>query len=287
MKGFTRASAAVVAVVVALVAASVGSAGDQTWYWSEYGAAHALYVNGIRWSNAFDSMRQTHCWGLGHWLVDSSGDRHFSHFYCTVWPKQDDQYNVIVNVSGPSTYAVAWAGYAQKTTWYWPAQMTADALAKNGIRWSSSTDPVSTDSCSPFGEWLRRDGYLYYKNFYCSVHSTARAPYTVVVTVSDKLLYAVHWVAFDTQLPAAPALPKPVTASSSTSGGASTTPSVASKALMDSILASSLLQSQREQAYRSFHNYSVPNAADSLTGADGCRSDPNYLSYAYSTYGAC
>jgi hypothetical protein len=57
-----------------------------------YGAAHALYVNGIRWSSGTDLMRQTHCWGLGHWLVDTAGQRHFSHFYCTATPTRGSQY---------------------------------------------------------------------------------------------------------------------------------------------------------------------------------------------------
>jgi hypothetical protein len=287
MRHVRFAFAAVVALF-AVAAASAAGADDGTWYWSEYTAAHALYVNGIRWSSGTDTMRQTHCWGLGHWLVDSSGGRHFRHFYCTVWPQNDAQYDVVVNVTGESLYAVNWAGYEHKSTWYWPAQMTANTLVKNGIRWTSASDPVSSDSCSPFGEWLRRSGTYYYKHFYCAVRSSARSPYTVVVSVTDKLVYDVRWVAYDAQLPATPTLPTPVTSTSSASGGASTTTSIASnKAVWNQILGQALLQSQQQQIYSTWHNSSIPNTADWLTGQVACRSDPNAFSYAYSSYTAC
>jgi hypothetical protein len=86
---------------------AAGSSADSTWYWSEYGAAHALYLNGITWRSGVDRMRQRHCWRLGHWLVETDGTRLFSHFYCTATPTSGSRYDVIVNVTGPSLYAVS------------------------------------------------------------------------------------------------------------------------------------------------------------------------------------
>jgi len=115
-----RISVAALVAALALTAAAAGASGsvvlsgaDARWYWSEYGAAHALYVNGITWRNSIDRMRQTHCWGLGHWLVETDGTRLFSHFYCTATPLKGSQYDLVVNVTGPSLYAVSFAGYVK------------------------------------------------------------------------------------------------------------------------------------------------------------------------------
>ena len=187
--------------------ASATTMTDTTWYWSEYGAAHTLYLNGITWRTGVDRMRQTHCWGLGHWIVDSSGGRHFSHFYCTATPASGSQYDVVMNVTGQGTYAVSFASYVKPQTWYWPAQYTANALYNNGITWPGTTDSVTYDACSPFGASLQGRG-VYYQHFYCSIRSGNRDPYTVIVNVTDKLAYTVKWVAFDDQLPATPAAPR-------------------------------------------------------------------------------
>jgi hypothetical protein len=282
-------------------------AADTSWYWSEYSIAHALYLNGIHWSNGDDRMRQTHCWGLGHWLVDTGGQRRFSHFYCTATPTTGSQYDVIVNVTGPSVYAVAFASYAQpQQTWFWPAQLTANALYKNGVRWANTTDPVVSDSCSPFGEQLSKSGYVYYKHFYCSVRSSARSQYTVVVTVTGKLAYAVHWVAFDDQLPATPTAPRPVVAQTATSSGSSSsgTPdpfdpiaiATAKSAPMDQRTRDQIGKMLAEQAMtrdtiiqnqHRFGSSSVPNSNDYQNDAVGCTNDPYSGNRSYTTVASC
>jgi hypothetical protein len=289
---------------------------DSTWYWSEYGAAHALYLNGITWRSGVDRMRQTHCWGLGHWLVEADGTRLFSHFYCTASPTSGSQYDVIVNVTGSSLYAVSFASYVKPQTWYWTSQYTANALFKNGIRWAGTVDPVSSDACSPFGPHMPSDG-SYFQHFYCLVHTRARSPYTVVVNVTDKLLYQVKWVDFDDQYPATPAQPRPsvATAASSASGGGGastsvppvnstpscandifcnvvnyveTAPSSTSHSWIDDALVNSALSESAKRAIRSaWGNDRVPNGADTWTDQVGCRNHAYPQMTAFSSVTAC
>ena len=298
--------------------ASATTMADTTWYWSEYGAAHTLYLNGITWRSGVDRMRQTHCWGLGHWIVDSSGGRHFSHFYCTATPASGSQYDVVMNVTGQGSYAVSFASYVKPQTWYWPAQYTANALYNNGISWAGATDSVSYDACSPFGASLQGRG-VYYQHFYCSIRSSNRDPYTVVVNVTDKLAYTVKWVAFDDQLPATPAAAPSVaqTATSSASGGAASTtapPSTstpdpdcdiycnllryvgtktppldaASRAIYDKMLAgATLTASEKALLAAQWRAGEVPTGAGIQAGEVECRDDAYPQTAMYTSVTAC
>jgi hypothetical protein len=322
MKRLLLIAVAALAAVLGLTgfAATASATTTTTWYWSEYGAAHTLYLNGITWRSGVDRMRQTHCWGLGHWIVDSSGGRHFSHFYCTATPASGSQYDVVMNVTGQASYAVSFVSYVKPQTWYWPAQYTANALSKNGITWPGTTDSVTYDACSPFGPSLQGRG-VYYQHFYCSIRSSNRNPYTVVVNVTDKLVYTVKWVAFDDQLPATPAAPPSVaqTATSSASGGAVSTtvppststaapdpdcdmycnmlryvgmktppPDATSRAIYEKMLAgATLTASEKALLEAQWQAGEVPTGAGIQAGEVGCRDYANPQTTMYTTATAC
>jgi hypothetical protein len=73
---------------------------------------------------------------------------------------------VIVNLTAPSVYAVAFASYgAAEADVVLAHAADRNALYKNGVRWGNTTDPVTGDSCSPFGQQLTSNGYLYYKHY--------------------------------------------------------------------------------------------------------------------------
>jgi hypothetical protein len=311
MSATTRLVAALVAALgLAISGAGVSAASSSTgstWYWSEYGAAHALYLNGITWRSGVDRMRQTHCWGLGHWLVKADGTRLFSHFYCSATPNSGSQYDVIVNIAGPSLYAVSFVNYVKRQTWYWTAQFTANALFKNGISWPGTVDPVSSDACSPFGAHMPSDN-SYFQHFYCLVHTSARNPYTVVVNVTDKLVYQVKWVDFDNQYPATPAQPHPSvsTATSSASSGGNSTPTCGSDIfcnitnyvetapsnsshswIENALLNSALSDQQRRMLEEAWQAREVPNSAAAWTGETSCRNYAYPQTTSFTSVTAC
>jgi len=296
--------------LTALAAGATGSGGRSSsatdWYWSEYGAAHALYVNGISWRSGVDQMHQTYCNGLGHWLVKGDGTRLFSHFYCTATPTHGSPYDVIVNVAGPTSYAVSFVDYVRPSTWYWSAQYTANALYRNGIRWVGTTDQVTSDACSPFGGHMPSDS-SYYQHFYCSVHTNVRYPYTVVVNVTDKLAYTVKWVDFDNQLPATTFQPRPSFAqtSSSSSSASTATPDcdywcnalgyVASKTTtssshtwVDDALAESNLNSSTAALLKTMYGQAyLPDPAASYTDGISCRNYAYVATTTFTSVNAC
>jgi hypothetical protein len=288
-------------------ASAARSTASTDWYWSEYGMAHALYLNGITWRSGVDRMRETYCYGLGHWLVKTDGTRLFSHFYCTATPTTGSEYDIIANVTGPTLYAVSFVSYVKPQTWFWTAQYTANAIYQNGVRWLGTLDPVTYDACSPFGKWNPSD-HIYFQHFYCSVHTNVRPPYTIVVNVTDKLSYTVKWVDFDTQLPATPAQPRPsvsATATSSASSSSGSTPdcdmycnllrlaempshpSSGSDWLSQALINSALTDAQKRANRQQWGNDEAPSGASAWTGGVGCRNDAYPQTTPYTSITEC
>jgi len=219
---------------------------------------------------------------------------------------------VVVNVTGPSLYAVSFASYTKRQTWYWSAQYTANALYRNGIRWLGTVDKATSDACSPFGAHLASDS-SYYQHFYCSVHTNVRSPYTIIVNVTDKLAYNVKWVDFDDQYPATPAQPRPsaaLTATSSASGGSTSTPSTTTPACdlycniigyvtsktarssgpswIDGALVGAALTDAQARAIREqWGSDEAPNGADIWTDQVGCARDGQAQSTPFASVTAC
>jgi hypothetical protein len=155
----------------------------------------------------------------------------------------------------------------------------------------------------------------YFQHFYCLVHTSVRNPYTVVVNVTDKLVYQVKWVDFDNQYPATPAQPRPSvsTATSSASGGSSryvlpanstpscgndifcnvanyveTAPSNTSRSWIDNELVNSALSVSARRAVRSaWGSNEVPNSAAAWTDEIGCRTYAYPQTTAFTSVTAC
>jgi hypothetical protein len=216
---FLLAAATIASVFAATCSPSAAAQATETqvWYWSEQLVADALYKNGIDWPSIgrHDPVSGDTCWGLGP-IARAGGIDRYRYFWCEARPQRETAYNVVVNVVAQSRYSVNFGGYTKVHRWYWTAQYVANALVSNGISWGGSVDPVTSDYCRAFGRSLASGGTKYYKHFFCSVQSSARRPYFVVVDVDAQNSYSVYWVDYDVR----PQIAAPVPAASTTSSPA-------------------------------------------------------------------
>lgn len=180
---------------------------DDTWFWTPQSAANAVYTNDIAWKHRFDVVKRDTCWGFGRWIGTAQNPK-YRHFFCTVKARKHPRYTVFLHVLSRKRYSISWDGYLHDPdAWFWSEKRVADALYQNGIRWSTGTDPVSSDTCWGFGNSID-DSPRLYRHMYCKVVPTNDDPYAVIVPVRGERMYK---VIFEGYLPASstPAPPPP------------------------------------------------------------------------------
>jgi hypothetical protein len=182
---------AVFAVVLLFSLPAVALSGpshDESWYWGPDKAANSIYRNGVSWGSTTDSVTSATCQGFGG-TISSGGPVLYRHFYCTVSTPQHSPYAIIVHVRSRSTYSYDWDAYLGGQNWYYTPQRIADALYRNGVRWPSRFDTVSSDRCVGFAPLSNSPGF--YRHFYCTIKPSQYSAYGVDVTVIDAHHYAV------------------------------------------------------------------------------------------------
>jgi hypothetical protein len=161
---------------------------DEPWYWGPQKAANSVYHNGVSWGRTTDQVARTNCSGFGG-TISSGGQTLYRHFYCTVSTQQNSLYAIIVHVRSHSTYSIDWDGSLAGRHWYYTPQKIANALYRNGVRWTTRFDTISSDRCVGFAPLSSRPGF--YRHFYCTVQPQQHSAYGVDVTVIDARHYAV------------------------------------------------------------------------------------------------